>query len=136
MLKEDITYRAADYLVTELKKHGITVMRYNAMTTSSIYLKLDDGVLNSVRISDHPGKVKYVYRYNLIKGETRRKNKKKNLEQLFFPMRDIEVLVAKVLYDRNQKLNTYGESLYKRFMKENRHANKSSKGFWTMGKYV
>ena len=46
----------ADYIAKRLISEGFTVQRYNAYTTNSIYLKLDYGVCNSIRISDHPGK--------------------------------------------------------------------------------
>ena len=46
----------ADYIANRLISEGFIVQRYNAYTTNSIYLKLDYGVCNSIRISDHPGK--------------------------------------------------------------------------------
>ncbi|MBM7715323.1 hypothetical protein JOC94_002310 [Bacillus thermophilus] len=46
----------ADYIIARLKKKGIVIQRYDSYSTNSIYLKLDYGVSNSVRISDHKGK--------------------------------------------------------------------------------
>jgi len=43
------------------------VHRHNAITTVSIYLKLDYGVCCGIRISNHRGKKKYHYRFNIIK---------------------------------------------------------------------
>ena len=58
----------ADYLSEELKNNGFTVHRYDGFSTKSIYLKLDYGVCNSIRISDHNGKKYLKYRYNIGEG--------------------------------------------------------------------
>lgn len=52
---------------TKLQERGIIMQVYDARS-SSVYLKLDCGVLNSVRIADHDGKKHLQYRYNLIVG--------------------------------------------------------------------
>jgi hypothetical protein len=57
----------AEILITKLKELGFIVHKYNAVTTNSIYLKLDYGVCCGIRISDHKGKKKYHYRFNVIK---------------------------------------------------------------------
>lgn len=54
-------------LIPKLLDMGIIVHRYNAYSTSSIYLKLDFGLTCGIRIADHPGKKKYSYRFNIIK---------------------------------------------------------------------
>ncbi len=60
--------QVADTMVHFFQSQGIKVMRYDAYSTSSIYLKLDYGMLYTMRISDHPGKKYLRYRYNIIKG--------------------------------------------------------------------
>ena len=54
--KNEKIYSIADYIVDSLLTYGFTIQRYNAYKTSSVYLKLDFGVCNSIRISDHDGK--------------------------------------------------------------------------------
>ena len=54
----------AKILINELSKLGFVIHRYNAVTTNSIYLKLDFGVCCGIRISNHSGKKKYHYRFN------------------------------------------------------------------------
>ena len=61
----------AKVLVQKLLDMGFTVHRYNAVTTNSIYLKLDYGVCCGIRIADHNGKKKYHYRFNVVKGYCR-----------------------------------------------------------------
>lgn len=56
----------ADSLTHTLSQAGFTIQRYDASTTDSIYLKLDYGVGNSIRISNHTGKKHLNYRYNII----------------------------------------------------------------------
>lgn len=58
--------RVAIILQNKLLKNGFIVHRYDAYTTNSIYLKLDYGACNSIRISDHPGKKYLKYKYNVI----------------------------------------------------------------------
>lgn len=59
--------QVAEILVEKLKESGFIVHKYNAVTTNSIYLKLDYGVCCGIRIADHKGKKKYHYRFNVIK---------------------------------------------------------------------
>ena len=54
-------------LTKRLLDLGFIVHRYDAYSTSSIYLKLDYGLACGIRIADHPGKKKYSYRFNVIK---------------------------------------------------------------------
>ena len=58
----------AKILIDELSKFQFVIHRYDAVTTNSIYLKLDFGVCCGIRIADHSGKKKYHYRFNIVKG--------------------------------------------------------------------
>lgn len=58
----------ADVLVSALQSKGIKVMRYDAYSSNSIYLKFDYGLLYTLRLSDHRGKRHLVYRFNAIYG--------------------------------------------------------------------
>ena len=55
----------ADYIQTKLLEQGFIIHRYDAYSTNSIYLKLDYGAMNSIRISDHRGKQHLSYKYNI-----------------------------------------------------------------------
>ena len=55
----------AEMLCRNLISEGFIIQRYDAYSSNSIYLKLDYGVCNSIRISDHPGKKYLKYRYNI-----------------------------------------------------------------------
>lgn len=128
--------KAAEFLVEQLKAKGIRVMRYDSYSSNSVYLKLDDGVLGTIRISDHRGKKHLKYKYNLIKDEKRRKQVDRGVTRYYFPMRDIELLAEKIMYDKSQILTKWGDSAYNNFMKKNRAEAQGKKGFWQKARYV
>lgn len=121
----------ADYLCRRLIAEGFTVQRYDAYKTDSIYLKLDFGVCNSVRISDHPGKRYLKYRYNIgsFVKEYRYKNKR-GFPRIYFCQDQAETLIERILKDRESKLKRYGADRYRRYAEENRVKNSQKKGFW------
>lgn len=55
----------ADKIVGLCAERGIIVHRYDAASTQSIYLRFDNGVLGSLRISDHPSKSKFKHKYEM-----------------------------------------------------------------------
>ena len=52
--------------IDTLKSHGIMVHKYESKSSSSVYLKLDGGLVGSVRFSDHKGKEQYSYMFNML----------------------------------------------------------------------
>lgn len=121
----------AGYLCERLITEGFTVQRYNAYKTNSIYLKLDFGVCNSIRISDHPGKQHLKYRYNI--GPFVRKHRyenKRGFPRLYFCQDQADALIEQILRDRKSKLKKYGADRYRRYAEENRVKNSQKKGFW------
>ena len=44
----------------------VVIHRYDSHSTDSIYLKFDYGLAYSLRISDHPGKDRLIFRYNIL----------------------------------------------------------------------
>ncbi|HGO9409079.1 TPA: hypothetical protein ACLBZV_003439 [Bacillus cereus] len=128
--------RAADYLVKQFKELGFKVMRYDSYSTNSVYIKLDDGVVGTVRISDHKGKKHLRCKYNLIKGSNRYMRDDKGVKRFFFPMKEIDLLVEKAVFDRVVLIEKYGQDNYNHFMERNRNKGQSSKGFWQQAKYV
>lgn len=127
----------ADLLVTRLKAEGFTILRYDAYSTSSVYLKLDYGVSNSIRISDHTGKQHLAYRYNIgaeVTSQYQRLSKNKSYNMFFYPLAEVEQLITHILADRQEKLDKYGEDRYRSFMDKNLRENKDAKGFWADAK--
>ena len=122
----------AEEVIAIMKKHGVVVLRYDAYSTNSIYLKFDYGVCNSLRISDHKGKKHLSYRYNLMKGVNKAFTTRtsKGWEMHFYPLSQAQNLAHKILADREQKIINYGLGLYKQYMHDNKINNQETKGFW------
>lgn len=120
----------AAYIIDKLKVQGIVIHRYNAYSTNSIYLKLDYGVCNSIRISDHSGKQHLSYRYNIGTDLTRDTRVNNGYTQHYYPMSEVDIMLDKIIEDRQSKITKYGIEKYKEYMKSNKHASQNKKGFW------
>ena len=114
----------AKILIKELSELGFTIHRYNAITTSSIYLKLDYGICCGIRISNHSGKKKYHYRFNIVKGYNGDKvTYSKNLISYFYTFEQISQLIKDVQHQRNKKIQRYGLNNYKKYMEIEKESN-------------
>lgn len=108
----------ASYLVRKLLNMNFIVHRYNAYSTSSIYLKLDYGLACGIRIADHPGKKKYSYRFNVIKDYKGEKViLKDGLICRFYDFNELENVLDAVKKERQEKINKYGLYNYQLYMK-------------------
>lgn len=106
----------ANILVERILEMGFIVHRYNAYSTSSIYLKLDYGLSCGIRIADHPGKKKYSYRFNVIKDYIGNKViYKDGLICRFYDFNELEN-VLEAVQEKKMKLNKYGQQNYKTYM--------------------
>lgn len=122
--------KVADYLITKLKAKGFRIHRYDSVSTCSIYLKLDYGVVNSIRTSDHKGKAHLQYRYNVVKngkGKTHKKSPQ-GCPRYYYGLDSLNVLIKDITYARTQKIKQDGQGNYELFMKRNKNTNKA--GFW------
>lgn len=126
----------ADILVKRLLDADFTLQRYDAYSTDSIYLKLDYGVCNSIRISDHKGKKHLSYRYNIGFDVELQHTTGNRFLRYFFPAEQYEDLIALCIKERNAKLTQYGVEKYKNFMLESLRSHADSKGFWAEARLV
>lgn len=131
-----ICIEAAEYLIKKLKHLGFTILRYNSYSSNSIYLKLDEGVTGTIRISDHRGKKHLKYRYNLILKHEQRLETRGGYDMYYFPMQSIDLLIQKAVYDRQQRIEKYGILNYNKYREQNRQEGKSKRGFWQQAEYV
>ena len=120
----------ADSIAKRLIADGFIVQRYNAYTTNSIYLKLDYGVCNSIRISDHQGKRYLKYRYNIGSFVKEYREEKDKYDRYYYRIDKAENMIKKIIKDRDFKKSRYGESGYKAFMEKNKHDKSGTAGFW------
>lgn len=114
----------AKILVSKLQDMGFVVHRYDAITTNSIYLKLDYGVCCGIRIADHNGKKKYHYRFNVVKGYSGDKIIYfKNLISYFYTFEELPQLLNMVKNERESKIKKYGFENYKMYMEKEKQEN-------------
>ena len=125
------TYEIAEELCDRLAEFFI-VHKYCATSTNSIYIKLDYGVANSIRVSDHNGIEKYKYKYNIRKDiEEKYDEVDKGYYRKYYPFKDIGDLIMDVLIDREIKKTTIGKDEYYRQMKEKKeYSEKATNSFW------
>lgn len=106
------------------------VHRYDAYSTSSIYLKLDYGVACGIRIADHPGKKKYSYRFNIIKDFNGDKViLKDGLISRFYDFTELEKVLKDVQEEKQKKLCKYGINNYNLYMEREKNKNELFKRF-------
>ena len=121
----------ADDIIKRLKDKDIVILRYDAMSTSSIYLKLDYGVANSIRISDHVGKKHLNYRYNISLDKSTQFTCG-DKTRFYYHQKDIDAMIERILYDKNAKIAKYGLHNYQKYMRENKQEHAHDKnGFWS-----
>ena len=111
----------ATILTEKLSKLGFVVHRYNAVTTSSIYLKLDYGVCCGIRIADHDGRKRYHYRFNVIKNyKGDRAIKRDGLISYFFDYTEIDEIIKMIQREKVNKVYRYGEKNYLEYMRKSK----------------
>lgn len=112
--------KVSNKLIKDLKDKGFKISKYYAKTTKSIYLKLDYGVCCGIRISDHNGKKKYRYKFNLIKQYKGPKQiNDKGYVRLFYNYNNTKELIDDVQIEKKNKINKYGLYNYQEFMERN-----------------
>jgi len=125
----------ARYVAERLLSGGLVVQMYKSYSTNSIYLKLDYGVMNSIRISDHKGKKHLKYRYNLLRD---RKSVNKHFDdeypRFYYGFNHVERMLADIFQYKVERLTRYGSENYRNYMVRNLRNNKFNRGFWTKSK--
>lgn len=125
--------KAYEYVVKRLKAEGCVLMVYKAMTTNSIYVKIDDGVAGTLRISDHEGKKHLSYTYNLVLGSRMAYVNDNSISRWYAPFGNIVEMVDKILERRAARQRMYGTT-YKQYMDVNRAKGNSK--FWMAAEYI
>lgn len=129
---ESITKLICNILLNE----NFIIQRYLSKTTNSIYLKLDYGVCNSIRISDHPGKKNLHYRYNVIIGGEDTIIDDDGYTRFYYNENSIHDMIQQIRFDRCLKIDTYGNDNYGKFMRKNYVEHINDKGFWSDAEFV
>ncbi|WP_334427195.1 MULTISPECIES: hypothetical protein [unclassified Levilactobacillus] len=136
--KDKAVRRVANTMVRFFQSYGIKVMRYNSYSTSSIYLKLDYGMLYTMRISDHRGKKGLNYRYNIIKGFHGQRYEPTDWgwkrEFIAINPDKLNRMCVDILTMRADKLRKLGPYGYQAEMDYRQAKNSNNKGFWQQAK--
>lgn len=98
----------AEHLTSILTAQGVHILQLRSESTRSIYLKVDYGVCNTIRISDHYSKR---YRYNIVE--------QGRYDRYYYQDKRAEELARRILKDRKKLLRRYGRN-YKKFMAMNK----------------
>lgn len=136
MTKNEEVQNLAEVLQEALLEVGIVVQRYDAYSTDSIYLKLDYGVCNSIRISNHNGKRYLKYRYNIGSHIPKYRMAHDRYDRYYYPACQVAALIRKIEEDRQQKIKRYGPQRYKHMMEENLKEHQNAPGFWKKARLV
>lgn len=122
----------ADYVISKLLEAGFKIQRYDSYSTNSVYLKLDYGVCNSIRISDHKGKKGLAYRYNLLSDrEDYRHHSNSGSDRFYYGFNLADSMLTDIIEYKSLKILNYGPENYKRYMAANQITNSGKKGFWS-----
>lgn len=126
-----------DTIVKSMKENGVSLLYYSSYSTHSLYLKLDNGLLNTVRISDHPGKKHLNYRYEIGPHIKEFKvDHSKKYKSYMFPSDEVDKLISTILEDRKDKMEKYSPSGYTYFYEKNAREHANDKGFWSSARSI
>ena len=129
--------RMADEVAQALIAEGFTVHRYDAVKTESVYLKLDYGACNSIRISDHPGYPHLKYRYNIGTWIERQMETEDTYPRFYWPADQAGEMVARCVADREARKEWSGKGGYGQIVaKKKREARAAKTGFWAHARKV
>ena len=133
----DCVQAAASEVIAFCRKNGIIVMRYDSMSSNSVYLRLDEGLLGTIRISDHKSKKRAKHRYNLlVNGRTYVKHNGDGLTQYFTSLKNIEQLFRRILKEREFLKKAYLPFRYRHYMRVNKSNALKHTRFWRRAEYV
>lgn len=127
----------AEKLQNALVANGFIVHRYDAVSTNSIYLKVDYGVGNSIRVSDHKGKQHLQYRYN-VNTLVRKYQADRTGEypRFYYPIDSLELLMTHILEAREQRIRKYGKSDYNSTCLRYKQQSTTFAGFWQYARQI
>jgi hypothetical protein len=134
--RKELIKSTADELIKQLKRSGFIIQRYDSYSTNSVYLKLDYGVCNSIRISDHQGKKHLSYRYSfLTEGIPEHipyycDQTKEGWKRHYYQVDSIDTFMEQLKSDYLRKYNSLGPAGYRNQMIQYRNEGRTKKGFW------
>ena len=128
----------ADKIVELCAERGIMVHRYDASSTCSIYLKFDNGVLGSLRISDHPSKSKFKHKYEMAPTIKRRmvSYNGEGVMYIKYNVNDYEKFIEDLEYERKRLLDKWLWFRYEFYVEKYGKSKRQHNGQWRTNKLV
>lgn len=118
--------RIAKKITILLNKRGFIVKEHRSKTSRSIYLKIDNGAIPVIRISDHKRTNNDNCKYNVIKNYNGNKFELiKGKIKKYYNYSNMARLVTDIELERNSKIMTLGYSKYRNIL-EGKKVNSSS----------
>lgn len=129
----------AKYLEKQLVEKGFIIQRLDAQTTKSVYLKLDLGLCNSIRISDHSGKKEYSYRYNILREMPTKSvhyftNGK--FPRNFYSFDMVDKMIEDIVARKDEQLKKFGAFIYDALMEKEKQEKTETNAFWKKSKFI
>ena len=128
--------RMADQIADALIAEGFAVHRYDSQHTDSIYLKLDWGACNMIRISDHPGHAHCTARYNIGTWVTEYMEVCDPYPHFYWTADDVKRLVEMCAKDRELRFDLYGDGYMEVVERKRKEAKRAKSGFWAKARRV
>lgn len=107
----------ADHLQNNLTAAGVEVFRMESKHTESIYLKIDYGVCNTIRISGHYSRK---CRYNIGPYVSHFRVEHGRYDRYYYQSKRWNELTRRILRDRRSLIMRYGHYRYARYMQMNK----------------
>jgi hypothetical protein len=126
-------------VIKEFVHRGYVVQLYESHSSNSVYIKLDYGLCNTIRISDHEGYGYLKYKFNVILNlKDAYRTKDRYGVRFFYGDNMMRALFHQISKVHNEKMLKYGCSREKYIaaMEEMRDRNKDSKGFWQYSQLI
>ena len=104
----------ANKLIIELKVLGIQAYIWHKATTGSIYVRFNDNRMCSIRLSDHNGRNKLKYKFNLrsdISSNHKKWVKDGKVWRCYLPLNKWRELLP-ILMDRHNQIQEWNQSKY------------------------
>lgn len=117
------------------KEPDIIIHYYHSYTSNSIYLKLDYGAANSIRISDHDKSDDgYNYKYELRTDKELSWHRfEDGVYKIMYPANQCEQLVNKILKERDRKIKAKGATYVNEMNKRKKYMDSDkSKKFYKL----
>lgn len=120
MFKINKEIRLANKIKELLNKRGFIVNVHVSKNSKSVYLKIDNGACNGIRISDHKN-LRTKYKYNMIKDYQGKRAEYINGKIItYYNFKSIGRLLADIEIERSNKIIREGYLTYKNIRDNNK----------------